>query len=103
VLPNPATKTYLLFKRVNKIGDGIYASCYDTGFIYRDGEEKSVTDTNTDKMVSCGTGIHVSTPYYWNEGDTLIAVEVHEDDIVTCQQGKLRCRKIKVIGEVNNK
>jgi hypothetical protein len=91
---------YLLFKRVNKMGDGTYASCYDKKFIYRDGEEKSVPDPDMHRGVSCGSGIHVSTPHYCKDGNTLIAVEVHEDDIITCQQGKLRCRKVKVVGEI---
>ena len=100
VFPNPKTKKYLLFKRVNKISEGVYASCYDSSFIYKDGETVSIDNPNIDRTVSCSSGIHVSTPYYWTEGNTLIAVEVHENDIITCQAGKLRCKKVEVIGEV---
>jgi hypothetical protein len=100
VFPNPKTKKYLLFKRVNKISEGVYASCYDSSFIYKDGETVSIDDPDMDRTVSCSSGIHVSTPYYWTEGNTLIAVEVHENDIITCQAGKLRCKKVEVIGEV---
>ena len=52
------------------------------------------------KTVSCGSGIHVSTPFYWNNGDTLIACEVKLEDIITCLEGKIRCTKVKVIGEI---
>jgi hypothetical protein len=100
VYPNPVTRTYLLFKKVTKISPGVYASCYDNDFIYRDGEESSVSCPDMNRAVSCGSGIHVSTPHYWLAGDTLIAVEVHEDDIITCQEGKLRCGKVRVVGEI---
>ena len=49
---------------------------------------------------SCSTGLHISTPFYWQDGDTLIAVEVAVEDVITCQSGKLRVKKLKVIGEV---
>ena len=41
-------------------------------------------------------------PDYWIEGDTLIAVEVNVDDIITCQEGKLRVKKVKTLGEIKN-
>ena len=49
---------------------------------------------------SCSSGIHVSTPFYWEEGDTLIAVEVNLKDIITCLNGKIRCKKVKVIEKI---
>ena len=97
----PANGTYRLYKRVNKKSQGIYQSVYDANFIYKDGEIASVERCDEDKSVSCGSGIHVSTPFYCDNGDTLIAVDVHIDDVITCQTGKLRCRKVTVIGECN--
>jgi len=90
----------ILYKRVNKISERKYASCYDSNFIYEDG--KIVTVKNPDlSNNSCSTGIHLSTSSYWNQGDTLIACEVNKDDVITIQQGKVRCKKCKVIGEIN--
>ena len=96
----PVKGIYCLYKRVNKIDEGKYASCYDNSFLYRDGKIAKAKNINEDAAKSCASGLHVSTPFYWNDGDTLIAVEVNDKDIICCQEGKLRVRKLKVIGEV---
>jgi len=96
----PVNGKYVLYKRVNKRAPGIYVSLFDPHFVYREGEYAEVENPNLDFLEGCGEGIHVSTPFCWNQGDTLIAVEVSIDDIITCMDGKLRCRKVKVIGEV---
>jgi len=96
----PVNGKYILYKRVKKIEEGVYASLYDSNFIYRDGEIAEVKNPNLDFTDSCASGIHVSTPFFWDKGDTLIAVEVRVEDIITCMEGKIRCKKVKVIGEV---
>jgi len=96
----PARGVYHLFKRVVKEGEGKYHSCYNNPVNYQDGKITKAESCDEDKTVSCGGGLHVSTPFYWSEGDTLIAVEVKVEDIITCQSGKLRVRKLKTIGEV---
>ena len=96
----PIRGKYYLYKRVNKISDGEYQSCYDESFLYKDGKIAKAENINEDTTQSCASGLHVSTPFYWNDGDTLIAVEVDEKDIICCQEGKLRVRQLKVIGEV---
>jgi hypothetical protein len=96
----PVNGIYHLYKRVNKIEKGKYASDYDPSFLYEDGKTAEVKNINIDTSVSCGDGLHVSTPFYWRSGDTLIAVEIMEEDIICCQEGKLRVKKLKVIGEV---
>ena len=96
----PTDGKYILFKRVIKDSDGHYHSCYDSSFKYVDGEIASVQNPDMDVNKDCSSGIHVSTPFYCSEGDTLIAIEVREEDIITCQSGKLRCKAVKVIGEV---
>ena len=98
----PIDGYYYLYKRVNKIKTGEYVSCYDSQFVYKDRQESIATDVDESWDVSCGSGLHVSTPFYWSEGDTLIAVKVHKDDVITCQEGKIRCRKLTVIGEVKH-
>jgi len=102
VYPNPKTKTYILYKRVNKIKNGVYCSLFDKEFIYEDGKIAIVDNYDSDFFTSCSDSIHVSTPFYWNTGDTLIAVEVHLDDIITCMEGKIRAKKVKTLGEVKS-
>ena len=92
-------KEAVLYKRVNKISAGKYKSCYDPMFIYEDGQVAEVKNYDKSKQ-SCAAGLHVSTPLYWNEGNTLIAVKVKYSDMITCQEGKIRCKKLTVIGEV---
>jgi len=89
----------VLYKRVNKISDGKYSSCYDKNFIYQDGKISEVKDADMSNA-SCSTGIHCSLATYWREGDTTIAVEIEKEDVITVQEGKVRCKKVKVIGEV---
>jgi hypothetical protein len=92
-------KKVTLYKRVKKISDGVYESCYSGDFIYEDGKE-AVADNPEISDNSCASDMHLSTALYWEEGDTLIACEVKEEDIITIQEGKVRCKKCKVIGEV---
>jgi len=109
LLQLPIKGKYILYKKVNKIKNGIYSSCYDEGFKYYDGKIAKAKNPNLDVKSSCSSGIHVSTPFYWNEGDTIIAVEVPVkvkiknktvDNIITCLDGKIRVRQVKVVGEV---
>lgn len=96
----PIKGIYYLYKRVKKISDGKYQSCYDSKVVYVDGKVTRVKDFNPDIKISCSSGIHISTPFYWKEGDTLIAVKVKVSDVITCQEGKLRCKAVTTIGEV---
>ncbi len=96
----PLKGKYYLYKRVNKIKDGIYVSLYDGTFIYKDGETAEVENPDMDFKLGCSTGLHVSTADYWPVGDTLIIVEVDINDIITCMEGKLRVRRLKVLEEV---
>jgi len=89
----------ILYKRVNKISNGKYSSCYDKNFIYEDNKIAKVENPDLSEK-SCSTGIHLSSALYWQDGDTLIACEVKKDDIITVQSGKVRVKQCKVIGEV---
>jgi hypothetical protein len=94
----PTNGKYILYKRVNKTDkDGIFASCHDPKFVYCVGKISRVRDFDPDKLVSCGRGIHVSTPFYWQEGDTLLAVEVRFSDIITCLEGKIRAKAVRPV------
>ncbi len=99
----PIKDKYYLYKRVNKVEEGIYESIWDSDFIYRLGEYAEAKEVNEDFLISCDSGLHVSMADYWHEGDTLIAVEVDIKDIITCMEGKLRVKKLKVIDEIWSK
>lgn len=96
----PINNMYIFYKRVDKIKKGVYASHFDKKFIYKDNQVAKVTKYAEDWNLSCADGLHVSHPTYWDEGDTLIACYVNIDDIITCQSGKVRVKKLYVIGEV---
>ena len=98
----PFKNKVILYKRVNKISKGKYKSCYIDSFIYQDGKIAEEKDYNK-SIKSCSKGIHLSNPFYYNDGDTLISCEVNVKDIITVQQGKVRCKKCKCLGEVKLK
>ena len=91
---------YIFYKRVNKISDGVYCSLYDENFIYEIGKVIEEKDYDHNYLVSCSRGLHVSLPDYWDEGDTLIQVKVNIKDIITCLDGKVRCKRLKVLREI---
>lgn len=98
-LANVTNNKTVLYKRVKKIKEGVYASLYDSTFLYKDGEMQVVVNPEISNKV-CTSGIHLSHPTYWHKGDTLIACEVNINDVITIQGGKIRCSKCKTLGEV---
>ena len=96
----PIKGIYYLYKRVTKISEGKYKSWYDNETTYIDGRVTRVANFDPDTTVSCSRGIHASTPFYYSQGDTLIAVKIKTEDIITCQEGKVRCKAVTTIGEV---
>lgn len=98
----PVNGAYTLFKRVNRTDDPlVFASEWDSHFHYIVGERAVAIDPDEDKTASCSRGLHVSTATYWDgQCDTLIAVSVAEEDIICCQEGKLRVRALTVLEEV---
>jgi hypothetical protein len=88
---------YLLYKRVNKRSKTNFESEYDRTFVYTLGQRTEVKDFNPDKTSGCGAGLHVSHPNYWIGGDTLVQVAVHESDIISWMQGKIRCKALTVV------
>jgi len=97
----PMNNKYILYKRVYKTKTkGVYRSIYDPNFIYKDNEIIEIKNYDNNFKNSCSTGIHCSTPFYWDVGATLIAVEVDVKDIITCMEGKIRAKRVKVLGEV---
>lgn len=96
----PINGKYYLYKRVNFWKDNVYRSCYDYNFIYEDGKYAIANEYDNDKLKSCSKGLHVSTPFFWSDGDTLISVTVDIKDIITCMGGKLRVKKLFVNGKI---
>ena len=89
----------ILYKKVNKTDKiSIFTSCYDVFFKYQVGKTAFAKECDENWDRSCASGLHCSSADYWNEGDTLLAVEVKLKDIICCQEGKVRCRKLKVLG-----
>jgi carbonic anhydrase/acetyltransferase-like protein (isoleucine patch superfamily) len=96
----PVNGEIILFKRVNKTDEkGVFTSCYDENFLYKIGEiaKAKNPDLSTE---DCASGLHASHLHYWNAGDTIIAVKIKLEDIITVQSGKVRCKKLEVIEEV---
>ena len=91
---------YIFYKKVYKRSKHTFRSCHDPSFIYRIGRVSEVLKYDK-SHTSCSTGLHVSTPFYWHEGDTIIECLVHIDDIITIAEGKIRCKKLKVLREVS--
>ena len=95
----PNRNKYLLYKKVNKI-DGKYFSIFDSAFEYSKKEITKIKNFDTNILTSCSSGLHFSTPDYWAEGNCLIAFEIAEKDIITCQEGKIRASKCKFVEEI---
>ena len=92
----------IAYKIVNKN----LSSLYDKNFIYEVGkiaEEKNADESNE----SCASGLHFSNLTYWdlelNEytNKTYLVAEIDVEDIITIQQGKIRCRKAKILEKVD--
>jgi hypothetical protein len=99
----PIAETYTLYKRVKKLSKGKYQSLHDEKFIYEDKKKAVAKKPDMTWENSCSSGLHASTPFYAGNGETLIAVKVAFKDIITCQEGKVRCKALTVIGEVDVK
>ena len=82
-------------KHVNKD----LSSLYDSTFIY---PEKGLVqiDDYEDSKKSCAKGLHVSNRTYWdnNHGKVVLFVTVKLEDIITVQEGKIRCKALTVLG-----
>ena len=95
---NPVTNTVICYKRVTKD----LRSHHDPDFVYVVGEYAEADNPiiNND---SCQSGLHFSYATYWDENVTLknsvlLCCEVHFDDIITVQDGKIRAKKCFVHG-----
>lgn len=83
-----------------KIVNDDLTSLYDKRFRYRVGEIAEEEYTDEDESESCSTGLHFSHLTYWTREttqNTYLEAEIDLDDIVAVQEGKIRCRKAKIL------
>jgi len=92
---------FYFYKKVFRISDSVFKTSYDgRDFLYELFRTSVVENADPDKTVSCSSGIHCADSNYLFAGDTTIIVEVLPEDIITCLEGKVRCKKVKVVGVV---
>ncbi len=74
------------------------SSIYDKKYIYKIGINK--VDEYDSSSNSSAAGLHVSHASYWNysEGEKVLFCKVKLEDIITVQEGKIRCKQLEVIG-----
>lgn len=95
---NPLTNSVICYKRVKKIS---LKSFHDINFAYKVGEYAEELSPDYDNE-SCARGLHFSYTTYWDsriniDESCLLMCEVKLDDIITCQEGKIRAKKCFVI------
>jgi hypothetical protein len=75
------------------------SSLHNSKFKYKIGSY-AIAENPEISNASCAPGLHVSNAQYWNgnEGKKILFCKVHIDDIITVQSGKIRCKKLFVIG-----
>ena len=92
----------IAYKIVNKN----LSSLYDENFIYEVGKIAEVKDVE-ESNESCASGLHFSNLTYWDfklEGytdKTYLVAEIDVEDIITIQEGKILCRKAKILDKVD--
>ena len=90
------------YKIVNKD----LTSFYDKDFTYKIGEVAEVENPD-ETNASCASGLHFSNLTYWDchvdnyFNRVYLVAETALNDIITIQQGKIRCRKAKILNAVD--
>ena len=92
----------IAYKIVNKN----LSSLYDENFIYEVGKIAEVKDVEKSNE-SCASGLHFSNLTYWDfklkkyTDKAYLVAEIDVEDIITIQEGKIRCRKAKILDKVD--
>lgn len=97
----PVNGEVIAYKQVNKD----LSSYYDPNFIYTIGEWAEVSDYDPSSR-SCSRGLHFSNPNYWNKAEdvrksTFLIAKIRLEDIITVQEGKIRCKRAFILGAYN--
>lgn len=88
----------IAFKHVRKD----LSSLHDSSFKYPSSGIVNV-DVKDLSNESCSDGLHFSHPTYWegNGGEVILMAKILLKNIITIQEGKIRCREAKIIGVSN--
>ena len=92
--------------RAYKIVNKDLTSIHDKNFIYKMGEVAEVENPN-ETNASCASGLHFSNLTYWDDcvndyfNKVYLIAEIDVNDIITIQNGKIRCRKAKILNAVS--
>lgn len=77
-----------------------FTSFYDVNFKYEVGKIAEVKDCDM-TVESCATGLHFSNLTYWERvirGDFIcLEAEIDLNDVITVQEGKIRCKRAKIL------
>lgn len=95
----PVCGKVIAYKQVKKD----LTSFYDPKFQYVIGEYAEACDSLISKD-SCASGLHFSNANYWNwhnmpSGSVFLVAEINLEDIITVQQGKIRCKRALILGK----
>ncbi len=76
------------------------SSLYDPTFVYSVGEYVEANEYDSNPLNACAAGLHVSNPHYWEGqgGKKVLKVQVALSDILSVQTGKIRCKRLYVLG-----
>ena len=87
-----------VYKRVRKT----LKAEFDNSFQYPEKGEVVCEDYDPDPLSSCSKGLHFSYSSYYpiREGYSILAADVHIDDVICCLDGKIRVKKATIIGVV---
>lgn len=96
----------IAYKQINKD----MTSFHDRHFKYEVGKIIEIEDAEISNK-SCASGLHFSNMNYWNkevgENTGYLMAEIDIKDVITVQQGKIRCKRAKILGvyiyEKNNR
>lgn len=94
----PFNGQVIAYKQVRKD----LTSFHDPCFQYRVGEW-AVARNAEESTRGCASGLHFSNAGYWNPyvdvtDSTFLIAQINLEDIITVQQGKIRCRKAFILG-----
>lgn len=97
----------IAYKYVIK-GETGFHSMHDYGFKYYLNETAECLYPSISNE-SCAPGLHCGDLSYWEDAKEnnqdihcCLMVEVKKEDVITIQEGKIRCKRLKVIGIVEN-
>lgn len=99
----PVNGEVIAYKQVQKD----LTSFYDPDFKYEVGKIAEAKDPD-ESVASCTSGLHFSNANYWNGREvvaksTFLIARIKLEDIITVQEGKIRCRKAEIIGKYDIK